>query len=210
MVAYKKITKEARESICRKMVNNLYDKSDTKKLVKEIQKEYEFEMTKYIPAEAEEFAKKYPKSVKVNEFNFWTRTMLPREDRWSNQTYFNWPYLQCKNVIMGFTGNDKLDNGWYCDYDVIKNHIKKENIALYNKINDELVPLLKDLDKFASSLKCALDKITTVNKLKEEIPEAYEIYVNIYGVPKETVPCSKKQSSFCDTVEKIRAQYNKK
>lgn len=210
MVAYKKLTKEEKTSICKRMVNIFYNKSDAKKLLDEIQKEYEYEMTKYIPTEVKEIAKKYPKTVKKYDYNFWIKTMLPREDRWGTETLFNWPYITSKNTIVGFAKNDKLNDGWYTDFDIIKNYIKQDNTNLYNKMNNELVPALKDIDKFASSLKCTLDKITTANKLKEEIPEAYEIYVDIYGEPKESVPCTKKRSSFCDTVEKIRAQYNKK
>lgn len=209
MVAYKKITKDAKRNICIRMANNLYNKSEVKKLVNELQREYKYEMTKNIPDEVKEFAKKYPKSIKENEYNLCIRSFLPREDRWQTSTLFDWPYVTTGKTIVGFLNDNKLNDTFYVDYHLVVNYIKRNNIELYNKFTNILIPKLKEIDDFTRSLKCAIEKITTVNKLKEEIPEAYDIYVEIYGEPAESFPCNKKKTSFCDTIEKIRMVYNK-
>ena len=70
-----------------------------------------------------------------------------------------------------------------------------------------------DLQDWSDKLSCTLSSITTINKLKEEFPEAYTIYVKLYGDPSS--PCKKvkddkgNKTSMCDNIEKLRAEYNK-
>ena len=70
-----------------------------------------------------------------------------------------------------------------------------------------------DLQDWSDKLSCTLSSITTINKLKEEFPEAYTIYVKLYGEPGS--PCKKvkddkgNETSMCDNIEKLRAEYNK-
>lgn len=215
MVTYKKLNKEERRIICQKMVKKLWEKSEAFNLLLEIDKEYDSIMKRYIPAEVTDFDKKYPGVVKKSNMILYTREFLPSGDKWESrwcETLFSWPYIKSNNVIVGFFKDEKMNDTSYVDYRNIIQYIKEEDMALYNKIKDELIPKIKEIENFAESLRCALDKITTLNKLKMEIPEAYEIYVQRFGelTNNKQVPCTEKKSDFCDAVEKIRAQYNKK
>jgi len=211
MVAYKKLNKEERRIVCQKMVNKLWEKSDALKLLRDIDKKYESLMRRNIPDEVTAFAKKYPKTIKTSSINLYTRSFLPKENAWCNESCFNWPYINANNVILGFFKDKEMNESFFYNYDKLIEYIKEEDMSLYNKIAEELIPKLQEIEKFAKSLRCALDKIITVNKLKMEIPEAYEIYAQRFGEPAKTeAPCSEKKSDFCDTVEKIRMQYNSK
>lgn len=55
-----------------------------------------------------------------------------------------------------------------------------------------------------NKITCVLEHISTVNRLKNEFPEAYEAYSEI-----ASQPISERQNS-CDEVERVRAELNKK
>lgn len=207
MVAYKKLTREERQTIGRKMTSNYYENSEAFKLLQEIQKEYVYELTKYIPAEVEELNKKYPSTIRKTSYNIWVKNFIDRDScYYADSSYFLWPYLKGEDIIVGFSL--KFSDCWYTDSNEIKEYIKKENPDLYDKIMNQLIPKLNLIDKFADNLECVLRNITTVNRLKEELPEAYEIYVGKFGEPTDKKCKSTNKSNVCDKVEKLRAEYN--
>ena len=91
-------------------------------------------------------------------------------------------------------------------------YIKKNAPEIAEKIKTITIKRL-DLQNWSDKLSCTLGAITTINKLKEEFPEAYTIYVKLYGEP--GAPCKKvkddngNKTSMCDNIEKLRAEYNK-
>lgn len=213
MVAYKKLSNIERSTICNEMVRKYYENSLAKKLFDEYNKEYKNVMTASIPDEVKEFAKKYPNTIKKTNYDLWTRQFVPRNERYStSESHFSWPYFSVDNVIIGFLDDEKMNNSWYCDYENLKNYVHKKNPELVSKIVDNLIPQLNEIDKFDKSLTCALEKINTLNQLKNDFPEAYSIYVEKYGKNEtKKVPCNQNKSkdNFCDTIEKLRAEYNK-
>lgn len=202
MVAYKKLNKAERIMITRTMSKDFYEKSEAKKLLEEIQKDYVYEMTKKVPTDIKTIAEKYPMSVNFTDFSLYTKSIIGYSS--SNDSYFSWPYLIAKHCIVGFL-NDKLNNKYYVETADIKNYLAVENYKLLERIENELLPELLKVNKFAQDLFCVLCKIPTLNALKNEIPEAYEAYLKNYDEPGKSKSFSCKEQNICDDIEKVRA-----
>lgn len=56
--------------------------------------------------------------------------------------------------------------------------------------------------KFRNQLFCAIRNISSIKKLKDEFPEAYEVYLEITNTPQP-------KKSGCDSIEAVRAQLSK-
>lgn len=200
MVAYKKLSKEERSILCKRMSKNYYENSEVKKLLEETNKEWEDEVNRDIPSELYGIQEKYPKAIATTTCTINLRYLSGNK----RNSWFPWPDLKCSNVIYGFRYTSKI---WATTTDYM-NVLTEYNSKLYNKIINDILPALNDIDKFANDLECALNSISTVNSLKNEMPEAYKIYVDTYGEP--TSYCSSKNSTSkkCDNIEKVRAIYN--
>lgn len=213
MVAYKKFTKSERESVVRAMTKNVVEK-EYKPIISNIESELTALFMKDIPNEVFEFEKKYPHLIDKGDVTLYGYDFLTKENKEKYNVWNRWnhiyPFFNVNNIynkmidgvnIHGFQPNDTL----------VK-YIKKNAPEIAKKIKAITIRRL-DLQDWSDKLSCTLGAITTINKLKEEFPEAYTVYVKLYGEPGS--PCKKvkddkgNETSMCDNIEKLRAEYNK-
>lgn len=212
MVAYKKFTKTERANVVRAMVKNIIAK-ELKPTVKEIEDKLTALFAKNIPDEVLEFEKKYPHLIDKEDVTLYGYNFLSREDQDDYDILIKWnntyPSFTIKNIY------NKMINGidihsWHIDEGLIS-YIKENEPDIIKKIKSIIVRRL-ELEKWSDNLDCTLSAITTINKLKEEFPEAYSVYEKLYNEPKS---CKKvkgdkgNETSMCDNIEKLRAEYNK-
>ena len=213
MVAYKKFSKSERESVVRAMTKNVVEK-EYKPIMANVESELTSLFMKDIPDEVFEFEKKYPHLIDKGDVTLYGYDFLTKEDKekydiWSiwNHTY---PCFHVKNIY-----NKMIDGVSIHEFQLgntLVEYIKKNAPEIVEKIKTITIKRL-DLQDWSDKLSCTLGTITTINKLKEEFPEAYTIYVKLYGEPGS--PCKKvkddngNKTSMCDNIEKLRAEYNK-
>lgn len=213
MVAYKKFSKAERESVVRVMTKNVIEK-EYEPIISNVESELTALFMRDIPNEVFEFEKKYPHLIDKGDVTLYGYDFLTKEDKEKHNICSRWnyiyPFFNVNNIynkmidgvsIHGFQLNDTL----------VK-YIKKNAPEIAEKIKAITIKRL-DLQDWSDKLSCTLGVITTINKLKEEFPEAYTVYVKLYGEPGS--PCKKvkddkgNETSMCDNIEKLRAEYNK-
>lgn len=207
MVAYKKLSDVERRNVSIKMCQTYYENSWLKKKLEEAELEWQTEVKKNIPQEVLNLEKKYPVSFARKSYNVSLNLLGIAMNMNMNCSYFEWPKLNCENIVFGFMRNLDKDR-WVCDHKDLAEWLLDRNSKLYDKIKNEIIPGLKEIDKFADDLECALNSIFTVNSLKNEMPEAYNVYVEIYGEPQTYCSAKKKNGKNCDRIEKVRAMFN--
>ena len=213
MVAYKKLSKAERESIVRAMTKNVIEK-EYKPMMDGVEDELTALFMKDIPEEVFEFEKKYPHLIDKGDVTLYGYDFLSKEDKekfdvWSrwNHTY---PCFHVKDIYNKMIDGASI-HGFHLD-DTLVEYIKKNAPEIVEKIKAITIKRL-NLQDWSDKLSCTLSGITTINKLKEEFPEAYTVYVDLYGEPGS--PCKKvkdnkgNETSMCDNIEKLRAEYNK-
>lgn len=212
MVAYKKFSKSEREGVVRAMTKNVVEK-EYKPIMANVESELTALFMKDIPNEVFEFEKKYPHLIDKGDVTLYGYDFLTKEDKEKYDIWSRWntyPCFHVKNIynkmIDGVSIHEfQLDN-------TLVEYIKKNAPKIAEKIKTITIKRL-DLQDWSDKLSCTLGAITTINKLKEEFPEAYTIYVKLYGEPGS--PCKKvkddngNETSMCDNIEKLRAEYNK-
>lgn len=208
MVAYKKLSNAERTDVCKRMSKTYYENSELKKKIEETELEWQAEVKKDIPQEVLEMEKRYPESFVHRSYDIDLHELARISDNYKTGiSNFTWPRINCKNVVSGFMDEFQKNHWWFSSSDLM-DWLLGRNQRLYIKIRNEIIPGLKEMDKFANDLECALDSISTVNILKNEMPEAYKVYVEIYGEPQTYCSAKKKNGKNCDRIEKVRALYN--
>ena len=213
MVAYKKLSKAEREGIVRAMTKNVIEK-EYRPMMNGVEDELTALFMKDIPEEVFEFEKKYPHLIDKGDVTLYGYDFLSKEDKekfdvWSrwNHTY---PCFHVKDIYNKMIDGASI-HGFHLD-DTLVEYIKKNASEIAEKIKAITIKRL-NLQDWSDKLSCTLSSITTINKLKEEFPEAYTVYVDLYGEPGS--PCKKvkdnkgNETSMCDNIEKLRAEYNK-
>lgn len=213
MVAYKKLSKAEREGIVRAMTKNVIEK-EYRPMMNGVEDELTALFMKDIPEEVFEFEKKYPHLIDKGDVTLYGYDFLSKEDKekfdiWSrwNHTY---PCFHVKDIYNKMIDGDSI-HGFHLDNTLVE-YIKKNAPEIAEKIKAITIKRL-NLQDWSDKLSCTLSGITTINKLKEEFPEAYTVYVDLYGEPGS--PCKKvkdnkgNETSMCDNIEKLRAEYNK-
>lgn len=213
MVAYKKLSKAEREGIVRAMTKNVIEK-EYRAMMNGVEDELTALFMKDIPEEVFEFEKKYPHLIDKGNVTLYGYDFLSKEDKekfdiWSrwNHTY---PCFHVKDIYNKMIDGASI-HGFHLD-DTLVEYIKKNAPEIAEKIKAITIKRL-NLQDWSDKLSCTLSGITTINKLKEEFPEAYTVYVDLYGEPGS--PCKKvkdnkgNETSMCDNIEKLRAEYNK-
>ena len=213
MVAYKKLSKAEREGIVRAMTKNVIEK-EYRSMMNGVEDELTALFMKDIPEEVFEFEKKYPHLIDKGDVTLYGYDFLSKEDKekfdiWSrwNHTY---PCFHVKDIYNKMIDGASI-HGFHLD-DILVEYIKKNAPEIVEKIKAITIKRL-NLQDWSDKLSCTLSGITTINKLKEEFPEAYTVYVDLYGEPGS--PCKKvkdnkgNETSMCDNIEKLRAEYNK-
>lgn len=213
MVAYKKFTKAERESVVRVMTKNVIEK-EYKPIMSNVENELTSLFMKDIPNDVFEFEKKYPHLIDKGDVTLYGYDFLTKEDKEKHNILSRWNHIDpCFNVNNIY--NKMIDgvsiHGFQLDDTLVK-YIKKNAPEIAEKIKAITIKRL-DLQDWSDKLSCTLGVITTINKLKEEFPEAYTVYVKLYGEPGS--PCKKvkddkgNETPMCDNIEKLRAEYNK-
>lgn len=213
MVAYKKFTKAERESVVRAMTKNVVEK-EYKPIISNIESELTALFMKDIPNEVFEFEKKYPHLIDKGDVTLYGYDFLTKEDKEKHNILSRWNHIDpCFHVNNIY--NKMIDGVSIHEFqlnDTLVKYIKKNAPEIAEKIKTITIKRL-DLQDWSDKLSCTLCVITTINKLKEEFPEAYTVYVKLYGEP--GLPCKKvkddkgNETSMCDNIEKLRAEYNK-
>lgn len=213
MVAYKKFTKSERESVVRAMTKNVIEK-ECKPIMSNVENELTSLFMKDIPNDVLEFEKKYPHLIDKRDVTLYGYDFLTKEDKEKYNICSRWNYTYlCFHVNNIY--NKMIDGVSIHEYqlnDTLVKYIKKNAPEITEKIKAITIKRL-DLQDWSDKLSCTLGVITTINKLKEEFPEAYTVYVKLYGEPGS--PCKKVKddkgngTSMCDNIEKLRAEYNK-
>lgn len=213
MVAYKKFTKAEREGVVRAMTKNVVEK-EYKPIMSNVENELTSLFMKDIPNEVFEFEKKYPYLIDKDDVTLYGYDFLTKEDKekycvWSRWNY-TYPCFHVNNIY-----NKMIDGASIHSFnlgDTLVKYIKKNAPEIAEKIKTITIKRL-DLQNWSDKLSCTLGAITTINKLKEEFPEAYAIYVKLYGEPgapyKKVKDDKDNETSMCDNIEKLRAEYNK-
>ena len=213
MVAYTKFSKAERKDVVRVMTKNVVEK-EYKPIMSNVESELTALFMKDIQNEVFEFEKKYPHLIDKGDVTLYGYDFLTKEDKekydvWIklNQTY---PCFHVNNIYNKMIDGVSI-HGFHFN-DTLVEYIKKNAPEIAEKIKSITIKRL-DLQDWSDKLSCTLSSITTINKLKEEFPEAYGIYVSLYGEPGSS--CKKVKdnkgnvTSMCDNIEKLRAEYNK-
>lgn len=213
MVAYKKFTKAERESVVRPMTKNVIEK-EYKPIMSNVENELTSLFMKDNPNDVFEFEKKYPHLIDKGDVTLYGYDFLTKEDKEKYNILSRWNHIDpCFNVNNIY--NKMIDGVSIHEFqldDTLVKYIKKNAPEIAEKIKAITIKRL-DLQDWSDKLSCTLGVITTINKLKEEFPEAYTVYVKLYGEPGS--PCKKvkddkgNETSMCDNIEKLRAEYNK-
>lgn len=213
MVAYKKFTKAERESVVRAMTKNVIEK-EYKPIMSNVENELTSLFMKDIPNDVFEFEKKYPHLIDKGDVTLYGYDFLTKEDKEKHNILSRWNHIDpCFNVNNIY--NKMIDGVSIHEFqlnDTLVKYIKKNAPEIAEKIKAITIKRL-GLQDWSDKLSCTLGVITTINKLKEEFPEAYTVYVKLYGEPGS--PCKKvkddkgNETSMCDNIEKLRAEYNK-
>ena len=178
-------------------------------------------LTKDTPKEVTDFAEKYPNLVIWHDLDL----DLRRADQIiNNRENTDWsrkfPNIHVQKYFGGFSDLEKevnyvVDsngkfNHWHFDSSETMNWIRVKDPETW-KLIEQAVKENNEILDWENTLACTLDHISTLNKLKVEFPEAYEIYVQFYGIQEGNTPCRKKGNTaqFCDAIEKVRATYSK-
>lgn len=213
MVAYKKFSKAERKDVVRVMTKNIIDK-EYKPILSNLESEITTLFMRDIPDEVFEFEKKYPHLIDKGDMTLYGCDFLTKEDKEKYEIWNRWnhtyPCFHVKNIYNKMIDGVSI-HGFHLDNTLVE-YIKKNAPEIAEKIKTITMKRL-DLQDWSDKLSCTLSSITTINKLKEEFPEAYAIYVSLYGEPGS--PCKKVKdnkgnvTSMCDNIEKLRAEYNK-
>lgn len=223
MVAYKRLSNDEVNRIRRQMVTRYRQTTNlTKTLIPLISARLTLLLTKDTPKEVTDFAEKYPKLVIWHDLDL----DLRRADQIiNNREYADWtrnfPKIHIRKYFPGFSDIEKdvkhmcdscngTFNHWHFDSIDTMDWIHSKDPETW-KLIEQAVKENNEILDWEDTLACTLNHITTLNKLKIEFPEAYEIYVEFYGTQEGKSPCKKKDNSaqFCDAIEKVRATYSK-
>lgn len=213
MVAYKKLSKAEREGIVRAMTKNIIEK-EYRPMMNGVEDELTALFMKDIPEEVFEFEKKYPHLIDKGDVTLYGYDFLSKEDKEKYDVWSRWNHTyHCFHVKDIY--NKMIDgasiHGFHLD-DTLVEYIKKNAPEIAEKIKTITIKRL-DLQDWSDKLSCTLSGITTINKLNEEFPEAYTVYVDLYGEPgslcKKVKDNKGNETSMCDNIEKLRAEYNK-
>ena len=215
MVAYKKLSKAEREGIVRAMTKNVIEK-EYRPMMNGVEDELTALFMKDIPEEVFEFEKKYPHLIDKGDVTLYGYDFLSKEDKEKFDIWSRWnhiyPCFHVKDIYNKMIDGASI-HGFHLDLDdTLVEYIKKNAPEIAEKIKAITIKRL-NLQDWSDKLSCTLSGITTINKLKEEFPEAYTVYIDLYGEPGS--PCKKvkdnkgNETSMCDNIEKLRAEYNK-
>ena len=210
MVAYKKLTKDERQTISRRM-ETMRRRKEIDDRVEKISKEIEDTLWNEVPTEVKELYNKYPQYVNVAEYRLYGYTFFNSNEINSDYLYYSAPTFKFSKILNNFYNNFNTYKGYASDNHPFVLYLKEHYPALYEECREIVMDAYK-INKWTKEVLCVLNNITTLNKLKDEFPEAYDAYVYVYGTNNND--CTKidrttgKKLNMCDAIEKVRAEFN--
>lgn len=210
MVAYKKLSNDVRERIANRMYRNRCSKEITPQ-IKEKSEEISRFLFNQVPKDVRDFITGHEtymdmSTICIYGYYFFNRDEVPKRCDCLNCFYY--PDFEIHDVFIKMF-NDTKNSG--NNTDSILNYLKSNHPDLFNDCK-QIILKMYDIAKWGKSVLCVLNNITTVNKLKDEFPEAYEVYKELVGDPEDDCHTIDKNSgnsvNMCDAIEKVRAEYN--
>lgn len=208
MVAYKKLTNIERDNISNKMETIRRNKEITDRIEK-LSKEIEDALWDEVPNEVKDFYKKFPRLTNVAPCNLYGENFLTdnKQNDYRCRYIFNVTFKLSK-VLNNYYNNYVTYNTYPLDNNPLIKYIKTNYPELYYEAREIVYDAVK-ICEWARNVRCILQTITTLNKLKDEFPEAYEIYESMYTSSKCTkIDKTGKEFNMCDAIEKVRAEFN--
>lgn len=210
MVAYKKLTKEVREHIANRMYRNRCAKEITPQ-IKEKSDEISRFLYNQVPKDVRDFIKGHEtymdmSTVYIYGHYFFKRNEEPK--RSDALCCFYYPDFEVHDVFLKMF-NDTNNSGYNSEN--VLTYLEKNHPVLFNQCKQIILDMY-NIAKWGKSVLCVLNNITTVNRLKDEFPEAYEVYKELMGDPEDDCNTIDKNTgkavNMCDAIEKVRAEYN--
>lgn len=211
MVAYKKLTKDERQTISRRM-EIIRHKKEIDEPINNLSKKIVDTLWNEVPIEVKELYNKYPQYVNVAEYRLYGYTFFNSNEISSDYLYYSAPTFKFSKILNNFYNNFNAYKGYASDNHPFVLYLKEHYPALYKECREIVMDAYK-INKWAKEVLCVLNNITTLNKLKDEFPEAYDAYVYVYGTNNDD--CTKidhttgKKLNMCDAIEKVRAEFNR-
>ena len=211
MVVYKKLTKDERQTISRRM-ETVRHKKEIDERIYNLSKKIVDTLWNEVPIEVKELYNKYPQYVNVAEYRLYGYKFFNRNEINSNDyCYYSAPIFKFSKILNNFYNNFNTYKGYSSDNHPFVLYLKEHYPALYEECREIVMDAYK-INKWTKEVLCVLNNITTLNKLKDEFPEAYDAYVYVYGTNNND--CTKidrttgKKLNMCDAIEKVRAEFN--
>ena len=210
MVVYKKLTKDERQTISRRM-ETVRHKKEIDERIYNLSKKIVDTLWDEVPIEVKELYNKYPQYVNVAEYRLYGYTFFNSNEINSDYRYYSAPTFKFSKILNNFYNNFNTYKGYSSDNHPLVLYLKKHYPALYEECREIVMDAYK-INKWTDEVLCVLNNITTLNKLKDEFPEAYDAYVYVYGTNNDD--CTKidhttgKKLNMCDAIEKVRAEFN--
>ena len=210
MVVYKKLTNDERQAISRRM-EIVRHKKEIDERIYNLSKKIVDTLWNEVPIEVKELYNKYPQYVNVAEYRLYGYTFFNSNEINSDYGYYSAPAFKFSKILNNFYNNFNTYNGYSSDNRPLATYLRIHYTKLYAECREIVMDAYK-INKWTKEVLCVLNNITTLNKLKDEFPEAYDAYVYVYGTNNND--CTKidrttgKKLNMCDAIEKVRAEFN--
>ena len=210
MVVYKKLTNDERQAISRRM-EIVRHKKEIDERIYNLSKKIVDTLWNEVPIEVKELYNKYPQYVNVAEYRLYGYTFFNSNEINSDYGYYSAPAFKFSKILNNFYNNFNTYNGYSSDNRPLATYLRIHYPKLYAECREIVMDAYK-INKWTKEVLCVLNNITTLNKLKDEFPEAYDAYVYVYGTNNND--CTKidrttgKKLNMCDAIEKVRAEFN--
>lgn len=182
-----KLTNSDRDRIVNSLIS-AYKKKEINSLIDKASKMATDIVWSYYPKEVKNFINKYKEYTNVRNASVNICEII------SNGSRYEYPCIDIKNVSEGLDFcHYSLDKKWK---EIFNND--KEFVSICN----EIFELTKKTNILKNKMTCIMDKITTVNRLKDEFPEGYKAYYDLLDI--------KGDDTMCDSIENLRAELNSK
>lgn len=218
MVAYKRLTIKECEQVARKMESIRRD-NEINGRVKVVSKKIEDVLWNEVPEDVKEMYNKYPQYVNVCEFGISSYLFFRMDENVTCCHYYNTPVFKMSKILNNAYNNFNKYNNISSYNHPLVTYLNTHYPELYNECREIVLEAYK-IHQWSKKVLCILKNISTLNKLKNEFPEAYNTYVSIYicdDITNNTY--SNKVVNMCDNkrqrahtlamhIENVRAEFN--
>ena len=210
MVAYKKLTNDERQAISRRM-ETVRRKKEIDEPINNLSKKIVDTLWDEVPIEVKELYNKYPQYVNVAEYRLYGYTFFNSNEINSDYLYYSASTFTFSKILNNFYNNFNTYNGYSSDNHPLATYLQIHYPKLYAECREIVMDAYK-INKWTKEVLCVLNNITTLNKLKDEFPEAYDAYVYVYGTNNNDYTkidrTKRKKMNMCDANEKVREKFN--